>query len=65
LSVEFDSLEVGPTGKPVGPTADPPERAGARVDIATARVEAEMMRRRLAGRPHGDSGAILAEERQR
>ena len=40
-------------------------RASTQVDIATARAEAEAMRRRLEGRPHSDSGAILAEERQR
>jgi plasmid stability protein len=39
--------------------------ASAQVGMATARAEAEAMRRRLEGRPHGDSGAILAEERQR
>jgi plasmid stability protein len=39
--------------------------ASAQVDIATALVEAEAMRRRLEGRPHGDSGAILSEERRR
>jgi antitoxin FitA len=39
--------------------------ASTQVDIATARAEAEAMRRRLEGRPHSDSGAILAEERQR
>ena len=39
--------------------------ASTQVDMATARAEAEAMRRRLADRPHGDSGAILAEERLR
>ena len=39
--------------------------ASTQVDIATARAEAEAMRRRLEGRPHGDSGASLSEERQR
>jgi len=39
--------------------------ASAQVDITTARAEAEAMRRRLQGRPHSDSGAILSEERQR
>jgi plasmid stability protein len=39
--------------------------ASTQVDIATARSEAEAMRRRLGGRPHSDSGAILSEERQR
>jgi plasmid stability protein len=39
--------------------------ASAQVDMATARAEAEALRRRLEGRPHGDSGAILSEERQR
>jgi plasmid stability protein len=39
--------------------------AASQVDMATARAQAEAMRQRLAGRPHSDSGAILAEERQR
>ena len=39
--------------------------ASTQVDIATARAEAEAMRRRLGGRPHGDGGAILSEERRR
>ena len=39
--------------------------ASTQVDIATARVQAEEMRRRLEGRSHGDSGTILSEERQR
>jgi hypothetical protein len=39
--------------------------ASLQVDLATARAEAEAMRRRLSGRPHSDSGAILAEERAR
>ena len=39
--------------------------ASAQVDLATAHAEAAAMRRRLEGRPHGDSGAILSVERQR
>ncbi len=39
--------------------------ASTQVDMATARAEAEAMRRRLANRPHSDSGTILAEERRR
>ena len=39
--------------------------ASTQVDMATARAAAEAMRRRLADRPHSDSGAILAEERLR
>ena len=35
------------------------------VDVATARSAADAMRRRLEGRPHSDSGEILAEERLR
>jgi antitoxin FitA len=38
--------------------------ASTQVDMATARAEAEGMRRRLAGRPHSDSGTILSEERR-
>jgi plasmid stability protein len=39
--------------------------ASKHVDIATVRAAAEAMRRRLAGRPHSDSGEILTEERMR
>ncbi len=39
--------------------------ASTQVDMATARANAEAMRRRLADRLHSDSGAILAEERLR
>jgi plasmid stability protein len=39
--------------------------AARQVDVATARAAAEAMARRLANRPHGDSGEILAEERAR
>jgi plasmid stability protein len=39
--------------------------ASMQMGMATTRAEAEAMRHRLAGRPHSDSGAILAEERQR
>jgi plasmid stability protein len=39
--------------------------ASKQVDVATARASAEAMRRRLEGRPHTDSGEILAEERLR
>ncbi len=35
------------------------------VDMATARAAAAEMRKRLEGRPHSDSGEILAEERMR
>jgi plasmid stability protein len=36
--------------------------ASKQVDMATARAAADAMRRRLEGRPHSDSGEILAEE---
>jgi plasmid stability protein len=39
--------------------------ASKQVDVATARAAADAMRRRLEGRPHSDSGEILAEERLR
>lgn len=39
--------------------------ASTQVDMMTALDQAEAMQRRLEGRPHGDSGAILSEERQR
>jgi plasmid stability protein len=39
--------------------------ASKQVDIAAARAAADAMRRRLEGRPHGDSGEILGEERLR
>ncbi len=39
--------------------------ASKQVDVATARATAEAMRKRLEGRPHSDSGEILAEERLR
>jgi plasmid stability protein len=39
--------------------------ASGQVDVASARKAAEAMARRLAGRPHSDSGEILAEERAR
>ena len=39
--------------------------ASKQVDVPTARAAAEAMRRRLEGRPHSDSGEILAEERLR
>jgi plasmid stability protein len=39
--------------------------ASKQVDMATARAAAEAMQRRLEGRPHSDSGEILAEERLR
>jgi plasmid stability protein len=39
--------------------------ASKQVDVATARASAEAMRRRLEGRPHSDTGEILAEERLR
>jgi len=39
--------------------------ASKQVDVATARAAADAMRRRLEGRPHSDSGKILAEERLR
>jgi plasmid stability protein len=41
------------------------ELASKQVDVNTARKAAAAMRRRLEGRPHGDSGEILAEERLR
>lgn len=37
----------------------------ARSDTAEARRLAERIRRRLAGRQHSDSGALLAEDRAR
>ena len=39
--------------------------ASLQVDMATARAAAAEMRKRLAGRPHSDSGEILAQERLR
>jgi plasmid stability protein len=39
--------------------------ASKQVDMATASAAAEAMRQRLEGRPHSDSGQILAEERAR
>jgi plasmid stability protein len=39
--------------------------ASKQVDIASARAAADAMRRRLEGRPHNDSGEILASERLR
>ena len=39
--------------------------ASKQVDVATARAAAEAMRQRLEGRPHSDSGEMLAEERLR
>ena len=39
--------------------------ASKQVDVAAARAAADAMRRRLEGRPHSDSGEILAEERLR
>jgi plasmid stability protein len=39
--------------------------ASKQVDAATAWAAADEMRRRLEGRPHSDSGEILAEERLR
>jgi plasmid stability protein len=39
--------------------------ASKQVNIATAKAAADAMRRRLEGRPHSDSGEILAEERLR
>ena len=41
------------------------ELASKQVDLTTARAAAEAMRRSLEGRPHGDSGEVLAEERLR
>jgi antitoxin FitA len=39
--------------------------ASKQVDMVRARAAAEAMRRQLEGRPHSDSGEILAEERLR
>jgi plasmid stability protein len=39
--------------------------ASKQVDMATARAAADVMRQRLEGRPHSDSGEILAEDRLR
>jgi plasmid stability protein len=39
--------------------------ASLQVDVATALASAEAMARLLEGRPHSDSGEILAEERLR
>ena len=39
--------------------------ASKQFNVATARAAADAMRRRLEGRPHSDSGEILAEERLR
>jgi plasmid stability protein len=40
-------------------------QASKQVGMATARAAADEMRRLLEGRPHSDSGEILAEERLR
>jgi len=37
--------------------------ASKQVDLPAARAAADAMRRRLEGRPHSDSGEMLAEER--
>jgi plasmid stability protein len=39
--------------------------ASKQVDMSTARAAADAMRKQLEGRPHSDSGEILAEERLR
>ena len=39
--------------------------ASKQVSIAEARSAARAMRKRLEGRPHSDSGEILAQERMR
>jgi hypothetical protein len=39
--------------------------ASKQVDMSTARATADAMRGQLEGRPHSDSGEILAEERLR
>ncbi len=39
--------------------------ASKQVDAATARAAADAMRRSLEGRPHSNSGEILAQERLR
>jgi plasmid stability protein len=39
--------------------------ASKQVDMATARAAADAMLKRLEGRPHSDSGEILAQERLR
>jgi plasmid stability protein len=39
--------------------------ASRQVNVATALEAAEAMRKRLDGRPHSESGEILAEERLR
>ncbi len=39
--------------------------ASRQVGMATSRVAADALRRRLEGRVHSDSGTILAGERQR
>jgi antitoxin FitA len=39
--------------------------ASKQMDVSAARAAAEAMRRRLEGRPHSNSGEILAEERMR
>ncbi len=39
--------------------------ASKQVDITAARAAADAMRERLEGRPHSDSGEILAQERLR
>jgi plasmid stability protein len=40
-------------------------QASKQVDMATAHASAEVMRRRLEGRQHSDSGEVLGEERLR
>jgi plasmid stability protein len=39
--------------------------ASKQMDVGASRAAAEAMRRRLEGRPHSNSGEILAEERMR
>jgi antitoxin FitA len=39
--------------------------ASKQVNVATAKAAADAVRRRLQGRPHTDTGEILAEERLR
>ena len=41
------------------------EQASRQVDITTARELAERVRRKLEGRPHSDSAALIRQDRDR
>ena len=60
-----DSGEAGAAGAGTSGAGGGSPACSRQVDMATIRASAVAMRRRLEGRPHGDSGEILAEERLR